>query len=41
MRSIVVPPAALRDDARWSLANVRLDDLTQLTAAHLLGDSAL
>nr|MBA2816927.1 Fructosamine-3-kinase [Candidatus Pantoea persica] len=37
MRSLVVPAAALRDDARWSLANVKLDDLTQLTAAHLLG----
>lgn len=40
MRSVVVPPAALRDDARWSLANVKLDNLTQLTAAHLLGDAA-
>ena len=40
MRSVVVPPAALREDPRWSLANVKLDDLTQLTAAHLLGDSA-
>ncbi len=39
MRSVVVPPAALRNDARWSLADVRLDDLTQLTAAHLLGNA--
>ncbi|MEZ3498762.1 hexitol phosphatase HxpB [Pantoea sp. KPR_PJ] len=37
MRSIVVPPAALSDDPRWSLANVKLDNLTQLTATHLLG----
>lgn len=35
MRAIVVPAAAHRDDARWSLANVKLDDLTQLQAAHL------
>ncbi|MBP2197483.1 hexitol phosphatase HxpB [Pantoea cypripedii] len=37
MRSIVVPAAEHRDDARWALANVRLDDLTQLTAPHLHG----
>ena len=35
MRSIVVPAAEYRDDPRWSLANVKLDDLTQLTVAHL------
>ncbi|MFS2223692.1 hexitol phosphatase HxpB [Pantoea sp. B65] len=37
MRSIVVPPAELRADARWSLANVRLDSLEQLSQHHLLG----
>lgn len=37
MRSIVVPAAEHRDDARWALANVRLDDLTQLAARHLHG----
>ena len=37
MRSIVVPAAEHRDDARWALANVRLDDLTQLAAEHLHG----
>lgn len=37
MRSIVVPAAEHRDDARWALANVRLDDLTQLAAGHLHG----
>ncbi|WP_313690404.1 hexitol phosphatase HxpB [Pantoea sp.] len=37
MRSIVVPAAEHRADARWALANVRLDDLTQLTAPHLHG----
>lgn len=37
MRSIVVPAAEYRDDPRWSLANVKLDDLTQLTVAHLQG----
>lgn len=35
MRSIVVPDKAYRDDARWALANVKLDDLTQLKAEHL------
>ncbi|MCZ4058587.1 hexitol phosphatase HxpB [Pantoea sp. LMR881] len=37
MRSIVVPAAEHRDDPRWSLAEVKLSDLTQLTAAHLQG----
>lgn len=35
MRSIVVPAKEYRDDARWALANVKLEDLTQLTAEHL------
>jgi sugar-phosphatase len=37
MRSIVVPAAEYRDDPRWSLANVKLNALTQLTVAHLQG----
>ncbi|WP_437611050.1 hexitol phosphatase HxpB [Erwinia sp. V71] len=37
MRSIVVPPKELRTDARWSLANVKLDTLVQLSEAHLQG----
>ncbi|WP_455852185.1 hexitol phosphatase HxpB [Pantoea endophytica] len=37
MRSIVVPAADHRDDARWALANVILDDLTQLQPEHLHG----
>ncbi|MBS6034674.1 MAG: hexitol phosphatase HxpB [Pantoea sp.] len=37
MRSIVVPAALHRDDPRWALADVRLDDLTQLTLADLHG----
>ncbi|WP_455846221.1 hexitol phosphatase HxpB [Pantoea agglomerans] len=37
MRSIVVPAADHRDDARWALANVILDDLTQLKPVHLHG----
>lgn len=37
MRSIVVPAAGHRDDARWALANVILDDLTQLKPEHLHG----
>lgn len=37
MRSIVVPAAVHRDDPRWALADVRLDDLTQLTLADLHG----
>ncbi|ORM67458.1 hexitol phosphatase HxpB [Pantoea rwandensis] len=35
MRSIVVPAKEHRDDARWALANVKLDDLTHLKAEHL------
>ena len=35
MRSIVVPAQEYRDDARWALANVKLNDLTQLKAEHL------
>ncbi len=35
MRSIVVPAAEYRDDARWALANIKLNDLTQLTPEHL------
>ncbi|MBB3304799.1 MULTISPECIES: hexitol phosphatase HxpB [unclassified Enterobacter] len=37
MRSIVVPAADHRDDARWALANVILDNLTQLKPEHLHG----
>ncbi|WP_312182906.1 hexitol phosphatase HxpB [Pantoea sp. CTOTU46764] len=37
MRSIVVPAADHRDDARWALANVIIDDLTQLKPEHLHG----
>ncbi|WP_293798073.1 hexitol phosphatase HxpB [uncultured Pantoea sp.] len=37
MRSIVVPAANHRDDARWALANVIIDDLTQLKPEHLHG----
>lgn len=37
MRSIVVPAAKHREDARWALANVILDDLTQLKPEHLHG----
>jgi sugar-phosphatase len=37
MRSIVVPAAEYRDDARWSLADVKLDSLLQLTPQHLKG----
>ncbi|KAA6103654.1 MULTISPECIES: hexitol phosphatase HxpB [unclassified Pantoea] len=35
MRSIVVPAAEHRHDARWALANVQLENLTQLQAEHL------
>ncbi|UXO66975.1 hexitol phosphatase HxpB [Pantoea dispersa] len=35
MRSIVVPAAEHRHDARWALANVQLENLTQLRAEHL------
>lgn len=37
MRSVVVPAAEYRHDARWSLADVKLDSLTQLTARQLKG----
>ncbi|MCW6030360.1 hexitol phosphatase HxpB [Pantoea sp. JK] len=37
MRSIVVPAANHRDDARWALANVIINDLTQLKSEHLHG----
>lgn len=37
MRSIVVPDEEHRSDPRYVLANVKLDSLQQLTAAHLLG----
>lgn len=37
MRSIVIPAASHQDDARWSLAEVKLGSLAQLTPTHLLG----
>lgn len=37
MRSIVVPDKEHRADPRYVLANVKLESLQQLTAAHLLG----
>lgn len=37
MRSIVVPAAEYRQDARWALADVRLDSLVALTPQHLKG----
>ncbi|AZI87901.1 hexitol phosphatase HxpB [Kosakonia sp. CCTCC M2018092] len=37
MRSIVVPDEEHRADPRYVLANVKLESLQQLTAAHLLG----
>lgn len=37
MRSIVVPAAENRQDARWALADVQLGSLAELTAAHLKG----
>ncbi|EOW6643830.1 hexitol phosphatase HxpB [Cronobacter muytjensii] len=37
MRSIVVPAEENRADARWALANVRLNSLTELEPWHLLG----
>ncbi|YCH32379.1 hexitol phosphatase HxpB [Erwinia sp. PK3-005] len=37
MRSVVVPAAEYRADARWSLADVKLDSLLQLTAQQLKG----
>lgn len=36
MRSIVVPDSAHADDARWSLADVKLATLEQVTSQHLL-----
>ncbi|MFJ5438663.1 hexitol phosphatase HxpB [Pectobacterium brasiliense] len=36
MRSIVIPQAEFRDDARWALADYRLDSLSQLTAEHVV-----
>ncbi|CAM3542994.1 2-deoxyglucose-6-phosphatase [Rouxiella silvae] len=35
MRSIVVPDHTLSDDPRWTLADVKLASLTDLTAEHL------
>lgn len=37
MRSIVVPAEAVRHDPRFALANVKLNSLTELTLADLLG----
>jgi len=37
MRSIVVPAPEYRADARWALADVKLDSLLQLTPQHLKG----
>jgi sugar-phosphatase len=37
MRSIVIPAQEHADDARWSLANVKLASLNELTSAHLHG----
>ncbi|UQY45888.1 hexitol phosphatase HxpB [Mixta hanseatica] len=37
MRSVVVPAAEYRADARWSMADVKLDSLLQLTAQQLKG----
>ncbi|ELY2590981.1 hexitol phosphatase HxpB [Cronobacter sakazakii] len=37
MRSIVVPAEENRSDARWALANVRLNSLTELKPWHLKG----
>lgn len=36
MRSIVIPQAEFRNDARWALADYRLDSLSQLTAEHVV-----
>lgn len=35
MRSVVVPGANHRQDTRWSLADLQLNSLTELNAAHL------
>lgn len=37
MRSVVVPDASHATDPRWSLADVKLASLTELTAQHLHG----
>ncbi|WP_338568895.1 hexitol phosphatase HxpB [Erwinia billingiae] len=37
MRSIVIPAQEHAHDARWSLANVKLTSLNELTSAHLHG----
>ncbi|PWD66632.1 hexitol phosphatase HxpB [Pectobacterium parmentieri] len=36
MRSIVIPQTECRADARWALADYKLDSLNQLTAEHLM-----
>ncbi|MEL0577364.1 hexitol phosphatase HxpB [Pectobacterium punjabense] len=36
MRSIVIPQTEFRADARWVLADYKLDSLNQLTAEHLV-----
>ncbi|MEH2921167.1 hexitol phosphatase HxpB [Samsonia erythrinae] len=36
MRSIVIPQAEFRADARWALADHKLDSLSQLTREHLV-----
>ena len=36
MRSIVIPQAEFRDDARWALADYKLDSLNQLTSEHVV-----
>ncbi|MCG5048187.1 hexitol phosphatase HxpB [Pectobacterium brasiliense] len=36
MRSIVIPQAEFCDDARWALADYKLDSLSQLTAEHVV-----
>ncbi|MDW8848143.1 hexitol phosphatase HxpB [Erwinia sp. MMLR14_017] len=37
MRSVVIPAKEYADDPRWSLANVKLNSLTELTSADLHG----
>lgn len=37
MRSIVIPASAAREDPRWSLADVQLASLEQLSLQHLIG----
>lgn len=37
MRSIVIPASTAREDSRWSLADVQLDSLEQLSLQHLIG----